>query len=429
MTKTGILGAMTAVALIGAVTEAHSAGFAIRETSNLTGQAFAGTAAAVGDVTTIFNNPASMAYLDKHQAAVSANLILPSTNFKDQGSSVGLPSNSGGNGGVTVVVPSLSGMWNIGHNFKFGLALTSPFGLSTKYKDGWKGRALAVKSRLTVFNINPSFSYKVSECLSLGFGVSLQHADAELSRYLGATGVAGSAKLTARASDWGAGFNFGGIFEPWKGTRFGLAYRSKILHGLDGTLNQSASTPGTGTAITKITADITTPDTIDFSATHDFNDKLTVLGTVMFTRWNVFNKLDIVRAQATTAGQAGGAGAQGSFVSSEREAWRNTWFFALGLNYKFYQGWMLRLGAAFDQTPVRTAFRTPKLPDSSRTWVSAGLDYNFTEGLSARLSYAHLFMSSAKVNVLGATAPGVGNLIGKFNNKVDIIGVQVNYKF
>jgi len=93
---------------------------------------------------------------------------------------------------------------------------------------------------------------------------------------------------------------------------------------------------------------------------------------------------------------------------------------------------MLRVGTAYDKTPVTDRFRMPRLPDESRTWAAAGFEHRFGEKAAIDLGYAHLFVKDAVVNLPNqdaATAPPTGNLVGSYNANVNIVGVQFRTSF
>ena len=60
---------------------------------------------------------------------------------------------------------------------------------------------------------------------------------------------------------------------------------------------------------------------------------------------------------------------------------KDVWRFSVGANYRYNDQWMFRGGIAYDQTPVRDEFRTPRLPDSDRTWLSFGAQYKWSPAL------------------------------------------------
>lgn len=404
--KTGFK-ALTAVGLILAASQANAAGFAIKETSGmLTGQAYAGAASMTGDLSTVWNNPASMTYLNKNEMTGALNVILPSAKFKRGSATTGTGGN-GGNGGKAAYVPAFYGMWNVTNNFKAGLAITAPFGLITEYDKDWVGRYSAIKSDLKTININPNLAYQVNEHVSLGFGVSFQYPDVELTNksFNGVRDVFNKIE----GDDWGAGFNLGLLVEPIKGTKLGVAYRSRINHGLRGKMS--------GVYNEKVSADLKTPDSIDFSASHDFNDQFSVHGSALLTRWSSFSTLKVVNTSGTVR-------------TNKPQEWKDVWFFALGMNYKPTKELMLQLGVAYDQEPIKDKHRSPMLPSNDRTWVSAGVHYNISDAFKVGVTYAHLFVKDGKVDIKAAPLAGAPNAVqGKMKNSADIIGLQLNYKF
>ncbi len=437
MKKTGFLVATTAIGLVLGATQAQAAGYAIKETSaTQLGQSFAGAGALKNDISAMWNNPATMAFMKGHHFAVSASYIIPSAKFKEGGSSTRQGSGLGGEAGVQAAVPALYAMWSIQDNMKLGLALTSPFGLETHYDENWRGRYNAIRTRLRSLNINPNFAYKVNDYVSLAMGVSFQYVDIDLTKKINnaSVGGVGDARFKARGNDWGAGFNVGLLVKPWEGARLGLAYRSKITHGLNGDVTISGLNIGAGAGAAAIaaganlaegqadiTAHLTTPESIDFSYAQDLGEAWTLLASVVWTRWNRFSDLDIRhKANGTSVG------------SPERQGWKNVWFFALVANWKVAQNWMLRAGAAYDQEPINDLHRTAKLPGNDRTWLSAGVDWNFADWGKIALTYTHIFMKDGKINKLDGVTPvfAAGDrLQGKVQNKVDIIGLQANFKF
>ena len=94
--------------------------------------------------------------------------------------------------------------------------------------------------------------------------------------------------------------------------------------------------------------------------------------------------------------------------------------------------WTLRAGVAYDQTPVPDEFRTPRIPDQDRTWVSLGANWKITQNASLDFGYAHIFVKSASINQPASRAEnnGRGTLIGKYDNpSVDIVSFQYNHRF
>ena len=232
----------------------YGAGFAIQEQSVTgLGRAFAGSAAVAEDASTIFFNPAGLTYLDNSELDVGLNFIKPKSDFRNEGSTFPggpLSGNDGKDGGKEALVPNIYYAHKFNDTVYAGIGINAPFGLVTEYSEKWVGRYHAIKSDLKTININPSFAFKPTEKLSVGFGVSLQYIDLELTQAVdigsvcaGAGGAVAAAcgaptandgKATLTADDWSWGYNFGLIFQATEATRLALNYRSKVSHHLTG---------------------------------------------------------------------------------------------------------------------------------------------------------------------------------------------------
>lgn len=434
MQKTGFLIATTTIGLVLGLTQAQAAGFKIAETRTVA-NATAGSGAISGDVTTMWNNPATMTSLNGHHFAGAGSFIIPNTKFKKgSGTPAARTGNNGGNGGEFAFVPAVYGMWSIQDNVKLGLALTVPFGLATKYDKDWVGRFHSVKSELKTLNINPNIAYKISDMWSVGLGVSFQYADATLEKSINNASFAGAgeAKSKVTGDDWGAGFNVGLLYEPMKGTRLGLAYRSKITHGLRGKIENTGLAAGAAAGgqvmagaqlvngTTKVSGDLVTPESLDFSVSQELGEAWTLLGSVVWTRWNRFNELGFKR-------QSNGA----TVGSIERQGWKNVFMFSLGADWKFAKDWVAHFGVAYDQSPISNQHCSPRLPGNDRTWLATGLDWSVTDWAKVGLSYTYIFVKDAKMNILSGVTPVYAGdrLQGKVETNINIIGINANFKF
>ena len=86
------LALVTVPALILPVRDPPAVGFAVREQSgSALGNAFAGCASGVDDVSYSFYSPAMMGFLSRNQAALSGFYIAPDSNFEDGAASTDPP--------------------------------------------------------------------------------------------------------------------------------------------------------------------------------------------------------------------------------------------------------------------------------------------------------------------------------------------------
>jgi long-chain fatty acid transport protein len=321
---------------------------------------------------------------------------------------------------------------------RFGIGLQVPFGLRTEYDEGWVGRYQALTSDLKTVDINPTLSYQLNDMVALGAGISAQYVDVEISRAidfgsiclftLGAIPCLGSGilpltrdgKVTVKGDDWGFGFNLGMLFTPSASTRIGIAYRSRINHKLSGDaiFDKPADLPAPLASAaffsnTSASSNVTLPESVILSGYMDINPKWAIMGDVSWMRWSRFDELRIHLDN-------------GAPDAVTQEGWRNTVRYAAAVNYRYNDAWKFRLGAAYDPTPVPDEFRTARIPDADRTWLSFGAQYRPTKNDTWDLGYAHLFVKDAPIN---RTEVAAGTQSGSYQNKVDILSLQYSRSF
>jgi long-chain fatty acid transport protein len=426
------------------LSDARASGFALNEMSAAgVANAHAGGAAAAEDLGTIFYNPAGLTRLPGRQFMAVGSAIRPSIEFENRRSvsAVGTPlvGGNGGDAGNWSLVPALYYAMDIDPRLRFGIGLQAPFGLITEYDDNWVGRYQALKSELTSVNINPSLAYKVNDRLSVGAGISAQYVDVKLSRAIdfgsacvgslglapcvasGFTPQARDGRVNVNGDDWGYGFNLGVLYSLNEKTRFGIAYRSKISHDItgDAEFSKPAGLPAPLAAApvfrnTGARASLDLPESLNLSGYVDIDSKWSLMGDIQWMHWSRFEELRIHFDN-------------GAPDSVTPEHWRNTVRVAVGANYRYNDRWKLRGGIAYDPSPVRDEFLTPRIPDADRTWLSVGAQYRQSKDAVWDFGYAHLFVKDSSINK--AEPPLGGRLIGDFQNHVNILSVQYRQGF
>ena len=251
---------------------------------------------------------------------------------------------------------------------------------------------------------------------SIGAGVSVQRIKAELSSFSGVAAL-GNVNLAADDTSWG--FNLGATFQPIPGTRFGASYRSSIDYNLSGDVRFTG--PGGAAFNGDVRGDLKVPDMASFSVLHTLNPQWELMGDITWTGWDSLQQLVVIRT-TTSAG-----GAAGSTFSTLQFQWKDTWRYSIGANYRVNDRFKLRFGLAYDETPTKDATRTPRLPDQDRKWVAFGVQWKTPWKGVLDVGYAHEFIKDANVNVTNPPFPG--NLVGRFDNKADILSVQYSHPF
>jgi long-chain fatty acid transport protein len=189
---------------------------------------------------------------------------------------------------------------------KVGFGFTGPFGVVTKPdSENWAGQFEARTSELQTYNFNPVASYQLTPTLIAGAGAQVQFAEATLKSAFPNLGafqglllgvppnqVLQSAfggpnpNLVIDGDDFGFGYTLGILWRPLSGTDIGLGFRSSVEHTFEGDIFV-AGVSALGSA--KMSADLEIPEIATASLRQSLSERLTVLGTVMWTNWSDLN--------------------------------------------------------------------------------------------------------------------------------------------
>lgn len=433
----GTSSACVAVLLL-ATTNALAAGFTLNEHSAAElGLSYAGAAAAAEDASTIADNPAGLARLDRPQFAISGTLAFPALPFANMSSRLATGTPTPGlnaDGGSVVVFPNLFASTPLTETVAIGLGIFPSFGLATDYPAGWVGRYHARSTNLTSFDFAPTVAYRIAPILSIGFTPVARYTKVDLSDAIdfGTIGAGheipgavpgesdGSSRI--KADNWSFGFNGGVLVEPTQTTRLGIAYYYNKAANLTGSAqftrltvgNTISSISGTFTD-TNASGSVNYPDHLNMGLVQQLSPNIDLRAGLTWTQWSSFKELRILLANPN----------QPSIVTAEN--WRDTYNVAVGMTYKATPKLLLRMGISYDQTPVRGAsFRTPRIPDADRITPGIGAGYELTPATRIDVAYQHIFGGPVGLNVVSATGD---TLIGKTRLSADILALQLTMKY
>ena len=438
--------AMVALAAILTAESALGAGFAIKEQSaTALGNAFAGATAGGEDLSYMFFNPAVLGRFDGNQAQLAVSGILTKLNLEEATASTtgGTPitgSNRDGDAAHDAVVPAFYAMASPHEQIRLGIGVNVPFGLGTEYSDGWVGRYHAIESTFETVNFNPVVAVKATDWLTLAAGAQIQYAEAELTNAIdfgsigAANAVPGSVPTQqdgqgrVKGDGWAYGYNLGIHAEPVKGTRIGISYRSKIDTTFEGNARFRLDDAGIGATLKAATGAFANtgaetkfefPPMAGIGVHQAIGEDFAVMAEAQWTGWSTLDEL-IIKFDNPS---------QPDNVSEYQ--WNDSWFFALGGSWDATRSLKLRVGVAWDQSPVRNRYRSPRVPDSDRYWLATGLGWQIRDNLSLDLGYTHIFFEDADVDQSG-TDPGNaarGNLEASYENHIDIVTLSLVYRF
>ena len=401
---------LTALGTILLAANAQAAGFHLREQSAAAqGNAFAGATAGAENGSYAYFNVAGLTRQKGTQLNIGGTYIAPraeASNVKDADDHRGSDVN---NIVHSAVAPNATISHQINEKAFIGVGLNVPYGMITKYDEEWAGSDHSITSKVISATVTPMFAYKVTDKLSLGAGLQMQYIRARLTNSASAYGV----DLAAMEGDaFDVGYQLGAMYEFNDKTRVGIAYRSQVKHKLSGEISASRPLPNLNQ---NINARLTTPEMLSMGIYHQLNDKWAVMAEYQRVFWSSFETLDIY-------------GEDYPFVSSTKEKWRDTNFFAVGASYQIDHQWKWRLGLAYDQSAVRVQHRTPRIPDSDRIWYSTGLNYQYNDKLTFDLAYTYIKAHKAHLDT-SLTGNTGSHVTAEYTNSVQLFGLSLNYKF
>lgn len=328
-----------------------ASGYALieRDASGL-GRAYAGQAAVTGAEAIAFN-PAAL----PERTTVSASLHGLRNDIQPE------------DAGQPALVPTLYGA-----SQGIGVGLYANFGLSSDYPDDWAGRYSALHSGIRTARAHVAAAHSLNSSIRIGAGLFVQHFEAELTQAY-PLGVR-DGRIKVEGDDVGVGWSIGTLLTPRPDLDLGVAFSSAVHHELRGT----ADLPSVSTSAR---VKVTTPESVTFGAKWRARPDMAFLAGLSWTRWSRLQALDIRLSSGA--------------VLSEEHRWRDTW--RLDLGGEVERGpWIWRFGTAWDQSPIRSAeYRTPRLPDSDRIWLSAGIGYQAGDW-SLNASYAHVWFAGGR---------------------------------
>lgn len=409
------------------------------------GAAFAGSESRASDAGHAVYNPAAIGGLDRAQLSLAFTGVMPSVDYENAaGALLGVAPITGASSGDGVikdaVVPNISFAAPVSDRLTLGVVVNATFGFTTKFEPDSVVRYQALKSSLAVIEATPVAAFELTPDVTIGAGLRIQHAKLKLTSIIDAGGVAaafsvpgfapGSSDLYAEfdASDTAIGYSVGMQAALTDNFRVGLAYISKVDHDFDGDVSFDIA----GSAAAQIlnvaaglfdangfATEFATPATASAGFRYQASGKMVLMGSVRRMFWSEFEGVTLSFNDGATPPEV------------MTQNWSDSWLASIGGEYAVTPDTTLRAGFMFDESPVNDAFAHPRIPDSDRYWLAAGVTHELGENVSADIGVAYAFFSDRQVQLSGAEPENLfrGSLGADFETNVLAISVGLRWKF
>lgn len=362
---------------------------------------------------TSYYNPARMSWLDnKWQSEFSLLYInLPSIEYTHNGDAT---KNSGSRDenfllpDVHVVSPEMN-------NFRFGLSVVYPFGLSKRWDNSYP-RATSEEFTLKVYELNPTVSYKINDKLSVAAGARMLYSDGKVK-----SNASGLYLRDLEGDSIDYGYNLAISYLPFTDWSFAATYRSKINLNIEGNANLSNNLTGkhySGYAEVMVPA----PAVLTLATSYTW-DKTTFEFNYDKTYWSAYDKLDFNYAYALSSLDAT---LNSLFDNSKPKNWTNSDAFRFGITHRCTKQWTVMAGFAIDKNPVPDSTLGFELPDSDAKLYSIGARYKYNDQLTLGAAYLYDDKESRSVTNTSSSAPPAGTFTDSAAHLVSL-GAQYNF--
>jgi long-chain fatty acid transport protein len=298
-------------------------------------------------------------------------------------------------------------------NFRFGVSLTTPAGLSKRWEDNW-AQMTAEEFTLEVFELNPTIAYKITDWLAIGGGVRALYSKGKVvSSNLALTnpGINGyySRNLDGDSIDFG--YNLAISAKPIDNLTTSVTYRSRVDLELDGNnarLSYQAFNFGGGTTTSHsyvggADVSVPVPAVVTVAAAYTFQSTTIEIGWDR-TFWSDYEELNFnYNGASALLDTVFGTPIEKDFDDSDA--------FRIGLTQKLMDDKLtLMVGFAIDETPVPDKTLGFELPDSDAKIYSCGFRYKLDETYEVGMSFLYDDKEERKVSSNNS------NIDGKFTD-------------
>ncbi|KGY14014.1 hypothetical protein NM22_00710 [Vibrio tubiashii] len=380
---------LTALAFAVIACNSYAAATLVSEMSHLNvGTAGAGAAVSADGASTAYSNPAAMGYLQDTHAAFNLASMALTIDYKDERDQA----LSSGNAGGAQPYGSLYAVTPLSEDINLGMALVATGGSGLDYGNSYAGRVGLNDLQLSVLQFNPSLSYKVNDRWHLGAGIQIDRAAFE-QRFL-------SEQAELESISLAFGYNLGATYQLDEQHRFGITYRSKMEHQLEGKLSLLGRQVDTR-------IDLINAAKLELSGHHQLTTPVALVWSLGQEYWS---------ANDATSIQAGNV--EGAKVRS----FDDVWFASVGSKIALTPKLGIEMGLGYVSSPLDDAtLQSPDLPVERQIKYSLGGHYQWNASTAIKTYYSYVDYGNPDINN--------GFMQGSYDNHNHFFGLELDYRF
>ena len=331
-------------------------------------------------------NPASISALEKNEMEFGLGVIMPNSTVSSTVPALGLSGSTNGKTG-SVPAPSMSLVWRRCpmSRVTYGLGMSAVGGAATLYPstgspaDNPILEGLSKSSTVTVLQVTPTVSYKVSDRLSVGFAPIVDIAGLSLNpMQLGQPASKQIHNYGTRYA-WGGGFQMGAYYDFKNHFKTGFMFKSPIWAEslrYHGTYVDAPNEPVNGEF------NLNLPMTLSAGISYDgFKNTIIALDVRYFD-------------YAHTNGFRKGIGPTGVVEGLD---WESVMSVAIGVERTISKKLKVRAGYCWNENPIpsRSAFLNVSAPLTIEHTISVGGSYAIAKDFEMSFAYSHGFRAKA----------------------------------
>lgn len=375
--------------------------------------------AIANDASAIYWNGAGLTQLAGTQILLGTALITPVSSFRGVAPQI----NEYKMEKQTFFPSHVFAAFRASENIVWGLGVTVPYGLGTKWDENWIGKYLAVETELMTFAFMPTWAVSLTENFSISAGFQYSYGKVLITRKNSQAPFVGDAFVELEGDDKEAfGYQFGLMYKPFKSVSIGASFHSEVDYIFKGTANAKGSQQLLDAKRLPKDADIdaklTTPMNVAVGLAIDPFSKLTLSFDYQFVGWSSYDVLAVNFVDPAYTD-----------ISNPRD-YEDTYIGRFGLEYRLSPALSLLGGVYYDHHPVSKDKVSPSLPDANRLGFSGGFDFKVSQKFGVSASYLFIRSEENKVeNSLENYTAGISPFNGTYNSIANVFSLSLNYNF